>query len=93
VLKETLKYIFFMSPHTFPLIAYGIIKSIVEKLPVSVYNEMMDLRTRLRKQFEVEIYISHFLSFSSVYDILICLIYKNNVQWHLIRSCWVIMAY
>lgn len=52
VFKETLKYIFCMSPHTFPTIVCGILKNIVEKLPASYYNEMMETRMRLKKQFE-----------------------------------------
>lgn len=52
VLKETLKFLSFMSLHTFPIIAYGIINNIGKKMPVSRYNEMMEIRTRLRKQFE-----------------------------------------
>ncbi|XP_018357628.1 PREDICTED: fatty-acid amide hydrolase 2-A isoform X2 [Trachymyrmex cornetzi] len=52
VSMEILRYISFMSPHTFPAIFFGLIKNIVESFPVSIYNEMMELRTRLRKQFE-----------------------------------------
>lgn len=54
VSTEILKYIFFMSPHTFPIIFFGLFKNIVESLPVSIYDKMMKLRTRLKKQFEVE---------------------------------------
>lgn len=55
-LMETLKYIFFMSSHTFPAIFYGILKEVNGKIcSVSTYNEMMGIRTRLRKQFEVEL--------------------------------------
>ncbi|XP_012060687.1 PREDICTED: fatty-acid amide hydrolase 2-A [Atta cephalotes] len=53
VFMEILRYIFFMSPHTFPVIFFGLFKNIVESFPVSIYNEMIELRTRLRKQFEV----------------------------------------
>ncbi|KYN33683.1 Fatty-acid amide hydrolase 2, partial [Trachymyrmex septentrionalis] len=49
---EILRYIFFMSPHTFPAILFGLFKNIVESFPVSIYNEMIELRTQLRKQFE-----------------------------------------
>ncbi|XP_018300116.1 fatty-acid amide hydrolase 2-A isoform X2 [Mycetomoellerius zeteki] len=52
VSTEILKYIFFMSPHTFPIIFFGLFKNIVESLPVSIYDKMMKLRTRLKKQFE-----------------------------------------
>ncbi|KAG5315646.1 FAAH2 hydrolase, partial [Pseudoatta argentina] len=51
---EILRYISFMSSHTFPAIFFGLLKNIVENFPVSIYNEMIELRTRLRKQFEVE---------------------------------------
>lgn len=51
---ETLKYFFFMSPHTFPAICYGIIKNITEQLPLSKYNELLETKIRLKKQFEVD---------------------------------------
>ncbi|EGI66814.1 PREDICTED: fatty-acid amide hydrolase 2-A-like [Acromyrmex echinatior] len=49
---EILRYISFMSSHTFPAIFFGLFKNIVENFPVSTYNEMIELRTRLRKQLE-----------------------------------------
>ncbi|XP_018402299.1 PREDICTED: fatty-acid amide hydrolase 2-A [Cyphomyrmex costatus] len=53
VFMETLKYIFFMSQHTFPAICFGLCNNIAKSLfPVSTHNEMMELRTRLRMQFE-----------------------------------------
>ncbi|XP_050464305.1 fatty-acid amide hydrolase 2-A [Cataglyphis hispanica] len=52
VFMETLKYLFFMSSHTFPAICYGIIKNISEQLPVSEYNKLLETRMRLKKQFE-----------------------------------------
>ncbi|KAL6256403.1 hypothetical protein P5V15_012516 [Pogonomyrmex californicus] len=52
VFMETLKYIFFMSSHTFPAICYGILKCIGEKISESSYTKMMDIRTQLKKQFK-----------------------------------------
>ncbi|XP_025988777.2 fatty-acid amide hydrolase 2-A [Solenopsis invicta] len=52
VLTETLKYLFCMSPHSFPAIFYGITKTIADSFPESTYKKMMALRTRLKKQFE-----------------------------------------
>ncbi|KAL0132901.1 hypothetical protein PUN28_000555 [Cardiocondyla obscurior] len=52
VIMEALKYILFMSSHTFPAVCYGILKSLGERLLVSKYNEMREIRIRLRKQFE-----------------------------------------
>lgn len=60
---ETLKYLFFMSSHTFPAICYGIISNIAKRLPVSEYNKLLEARMRLKKQFEVDsIHIFKFLS-------------------------------
>lgn len=42
-----------MSPHTFPAICYGITKNIAERLPLSKYNELLETRIQLKKQFEV----------------------------------------
>lgn len=52
VLAETLKYLFFMSSHTFPAIMYGIIKNICDLLPDSKYNKLLEKRMQLKKQFE-----------------------------------------
>lgn len=52
VLAETLKYLFFMSPHTFPAIAYEITKNISDLLPASKYNKVLEKRMQLKKQFE-----------------------------------------
>ncbi|XP_077265328.1 fatty-acid amide hydrolase 2-A-like [Temnothorax americanus] len=52
VLTEALKFIFFMSSHTFPAICYGVGKSIVERTSASNYKKMMEIRMRLKKQFE-----------------------------------------
>ncbi|XP_011635134.1 fatty-acid amide hydrolase 2 isoform X2 [Pogonomyrmex barbatus] len=52
VFMETLKYIFFMSSHTFPAICYGILTCIGEKISESSYTKMMDIRTQLKKQFK-----------------------------------------
>jgi len=52
VLMETLKYLFCMSSHTFPVICYGIIKNIVKILPASTHKKMMAIRMRLIKQFK-----------------------------------------
>ncbi|CAL1686660.1 unnamed protein product [Lasius platythorax] len=52
VLVETLKYLFFMSPHTFPAICYGIAKNICDLLSVSRYNKLLEMRMQLRRQFE-----------------------------------------
>lgn len=63
VLVETLKYLFFMSPHTFPAICYGIAKNICDLLSVSRYNKLLEMRMQLRKQFEVDsIHIFKYLS-------------------------------
>lgn len=74
---ETLKYICFMSPHTFPVILYGIIKNIFEKISIFNYNKMMDIRTRLIKQFEVSsVYIEHFFLFvCHINVVVICDLY------------------
>lgn len=52
VLVETLKYIFFMSPHTFPAICFGIMKNISEQLSLSKYNKLLEMRMRLKQQFK-----------------------------------------
>jgi len=51
VLTETLKYIFFMSSHTFPAICYGILKNISERLSDTNYEKMMEIRKQLKRQF------------------------------------------
>lgn len=52
VLVETLKYIFFMSPHTYHAICFGIIKNICDRLPLSKYNKLLEMRIRLKQQFK-----------------------------------------
>lgn len=98
VLTEILKYIFFMSPHTFPAIFTGIFKNIAEKLSDSYYNEMMELRMRLRKQFEellgdngVLISPSYnssaFYPYESVYNIYIIYMAVFNVLGFPVTQC------
>ncbi|XP_067211458.1 fatty-acid amide hydrolase 2 isoform X2 [Linepithema humile] len=52
VFTEFLKYIFFMSSHSYPAICYGIVSSLVQKLPRSSYNKMMEKRAQIKKQLE-----------------------------------------
>ncbi|XP_011336494.2 fatty-acid amide hydrolase 2 [Ooceraea biroi] len=52
VLAEILRYILFMSPHSFPVIYYGILKRIGEAIPRSTYNNMLEKQAQLKKQFK-----------------------------------------
>ncbi|EFN75789.1 Fatty-acid amide hydrolase 2 [Harpegnathos saltator] len=52
VLFEVLKYIFFLSSYTYPALLYGLLKSTGERFPRSYYNNMMEKKTQLKKQFE-----------------------------------------
>ncbi|KAH0947833.1 hypothetical protein HN011_003632 [Eciton burchellii] len=52
VLAEMLRYIFFMSSHSLPMILYGLTKNSGERLPHLVHDRMMKKRMQLRKQFE-----------------------------------------
>ncbi|XP_014477809.1 PREDICTED: fatty-acid amide hydrolase 2 isoform X2 [Dinoponera quadriceps] len=49
---EIIKYIFFLSPYTYPALFYGLMKNVGERFPLSYYNKMMEKKMRLRTQFE-----------------------------------------
>lgn len=52
VFVETLRYMCLMSPHTFPNVAYGVLKRLVEKMPQGHYTKMTEKNASLKKQFQ-----------------------------------------
>ncbi|XP_015589793.1 fatty-acid amide hydrolase 2 isoform X2 [Cephus cinctus] len=52
VFVEVLRYVSLLSPHTFPNIAYGVLKRIAEKIPRAHYEKMVEKNASLKKQFE-----------------------------------------
>ncbi|XP_044011296.1 fatty-acid amide hydrolase 2-like isoform X2 [Aphidius gifuensis] len=52
VFLEVIKYISFMSPHTFPNIAYGVLKKFVDTLPDGYNKWINDKNNLIKKRFQ-----------------------------------------
>lgn len=56
VWKEVLKFLFCMSPHSFPALMYGITQKLFSLTPQSFYNKMVEIKMQLKQEFEVKFY-------------------------------------